>query len=283
MAVSALTVLLSNCLEESQFVSQPAGRRRLVLEGPGGATLALSDSEEDAARGCSVRAGGLRCGSGRHGSERRPTRLAAALPCVALAAARPAFTHSVPPGQPTTTSHRHPPLLATSPRSRLSRACLQTRWHPRWMQSTRRTWRRWRRPQTRSSAAASRCCRAWRRLRAWWATAAVAAARLCGRRCPLLLERLRWCFPVASCPVRLWATPVLAAAAFPQVRVLQCVSSSVELLGDRLRPHLATICSALPQVWGRATPEAWGRACWLTLASRLVAARWSVRAPRQAV
>jgi hypothetical protein len=29
--------------------------------------------------------------------------------------------------------------------------------------------------------------------------------------------------------------------------VLQCVSSSVELLGDQLRPHLATICSALPQ------------------------------------
>lgn len=34
-----------------------------------------------------------------------------------------------------------------------------------------------------------------------------------------------------------------------QVRVLQCVSSAVELLGDRLRPHLATICAALPQVW----------------------------------
>ena len=34
----------------------------------------------------------------------------------------------------------------------------------------------------------------------------------------------------------------------PQVRVLQCVSSTVELLGDRLRPHLPTICSALPQV-----------------------------------
>lgn len=33
-----------------------------------------------------------------------------------------------------------------------------------------------------------------------------------------------------------------------QVRVLQCVSSAVELLGDRLRPHLSTICAALPQV-----------------------------------
>lgn len=33
-----------------------------------------------------------------------------------------------------------------------------------------------------------------------------------------------------------------------QVRVLQCVASAVDLLGDRLRPHLHTICSALPQV-----------------------------------
>ena len=32
--------------------------------------------------------------------------------------------------------------------------------------------------------------------------------------------------------------------------MLQCVSASVDLLGDRLRPHLPTICAALPQVWG---------------------------------
>ena len=36
--------------------------------------------------------------------------------------------------------------------------------------------------------------------------------------------------------------------------MLQCVSSAVELLGDRLRPHLATICAALPQVGRRAAP-----------------------------
>lgn len=48
MAVSALTVLLSNCLEESQFVSAPTRRKRLVLEGPQAALLG-TDSEEDAA------------------------------------------------------------------------------------------------------------------------------------------------------------------------------------------------------------------------------------------
>ena len=42
--------------------------------------------------------------------------------------------------------------------------------------------------------------------------------------------------------------PSCLPARLLQVRVLQCVSSSVELLGDRLRPHLHTICSALPQV-----------------------------------
>ena len=50
MAVSALTVLLSNCLEESQFVSAPPARKRLILEGPlggaGGAALLGSDEEE---------------------------------------------------------------------------------------------------------------------------------------------------------------------------------------------------------------------------------------------
>ena len=51
MAVSALTVLLSNCLEESQFVAQPPGRRRLVLEGPLGAARGGSDSEDEAAGG----------------------------------------------------------------------------------------------------------------------------------------------------------------------------------------------------------------------------------------
>lgn len=33
------------------------------------------------------------------------------------------------------------------------------------------------------------------------------------------------------------------------VRVLQCVSATVELMGDRVAPHLATITNALPQVW----------------------------------
>jgi hypothetical protein len=33
-----------------------------------------------------------------------------------------------------------------------------------------------------------------------------------------------------------------------QVRVLQCVSVAVELMGDKLKPHLATITTALPQV-----------------------------------
>ena len=51
MAVSALTVLLTNCLEESQFVAQPPGRRRLVLEGPLGAALGGSDSDDEAAGG----------------------------------------------------------------------------------------------------------------------------------------------------------------------------------------------------------------------------------------
>jgi len=53
MAVSALTVLLSNCLEESQFVSSTPGRKRLVLEGPQAgaqqAALLGSDSDTDAA------------------------------------------------------------------------------------------------------------------------------------------------------------------------------------------------------------------------------------------
>lgn len=39
--------------------------------------------------------------------------------------------------------------------------------------------------------------------------------------------------------------------------MLQCVSSAVELLGDRLRPHVHTICSALPQVCGGAVVCVW--------------------------
>lgn len=49
MAVSAATALLGNCLEESQFVSQPPRRKKLQLEGAGGLSLhglALSDDEE---------------------------------------------------------------------------------------------------------------------------------------------------------------------------------------------------------------------------------------------
>lgn len=34
------------------------------------------------------------------------------------------------------------------------------------------------------------------------------------------------------------------------VRVLQCVSATVELMGDRVAPHLGSITGALPQVWG---------------------------------
>jgi len=33
------------------------------------------------------------------------------------------------------------------------------------------------------------------------------------------------------------------------VRVLQCVSATVELMGDRVAPHLGSITGALPQVW----------------------------------
>lgn len=51
MAVSALTVLLSNTLEESQFVSAPAQRKRLILEGPLAALQAGTDSEDEAAGG----------------------------------------------------------------------------------------------------------------------------------------------------------------------------------------------------------------------------------------
>lgn len=36
----------------------------------------------------------------------------------------------------------------------------------------------------------------------------------------------------------------------PQVRVLQCVSVAVELMGDKVKPHLGTISTALPQVRG---------------------------------
>ncbi len=43
------------------------------------------------------------------------------------------------------------------------------------------------------------------------------------------------------------------------VRMLQCISSMVELLGDRVQPHLHGITSALPQVWslvqGRSSGE----------------------------
>ncbi|KAL4448640.1 hypothetical protein ABPG75_005859 [Micractinium tetrahymenae] len=124
MAVSALTVLLSNCLEESQFVSAPSGRKRLILEGPQAALLG-TDSEEDAAGD-----------------------LAAAVDAehAAHMAAVEGQTDAIITG------------------------------------------------------------------------------------CFTLLPRL--------------------AEIESMVRVLQCVSSAVELLGDRLRPHLHTICSALPQVWG---------------------------------
>ena len=39
------------------------------------------------------------------------------------------------------------------------------------------------------------------------------------------------------------------AEAESMVRVLQCVSATVELLGDRVRPHLDSITGALPRVW----------------------------------
>lgn len=51
--------------------------------------------------------------------------------------------------------------------------------------------------------------------------------------------------------------PLSSSPPTPQVRVLQCVSSSVELLGDRLRPHLSTICAALPQVGGLGRRAGW--------------------------
>lgn len=54
MAVSALTVMLSSTLEESQFVAAPARRRRLVLEGPLAALQGMGDpdSDEEAAGAC---------------------------------------------------------------------------------------------------------------------------------------------------------------------------------------------------------------------------------------
>ncbi|PSC67511.1 importin-11 isoform X1 [Micractinium conductrix] len=126
MAVSALTVLLSNCLEESQFVSAPPARKRLILEGPlggaGGAALLGSDEEEGGDLSAAVDA-----------------EFAAHMAAVEAQ------------------------------------------------------------------------------------TDAIVAS------CFGLLPRL--------------------AEIESMVRVLQCVSSTVELLGDRLRPHLPTICSALPQVW----------------------------------
>ncbi|KAL4857828.1 Importin-11 [Chlorella vulgaris] len=130
MAVSAATALLGNCLEESQFVSQPPRRKKLQLEGAGGLSLhglALSDDEEE-----------------------QGDTLAA--------------------------------QVDAEFRSHLDAVEGQT-------------------------------------------DALIGA-------CFALLPRLG---EIES-----------------MVRVLQCVSSSVELLGDRLRPHLATICSALPQarvVW----------------------------------
>jgi hypothetical protein len=46
------------------------------------------------------------------------------------------------------------------------------------------------------------------------------------------------------------------------VRMLQCISATVELLGDRVQPHLHSITSALPQVWslvqGRSSEEGTG-------------------------
>ena len=62
MAVSALTVLLSTTLEESQFVAAPAQRKRLVLEGPLAALHAGTDSEDEAAGGWGL--GGQRLGCG---------------------------------------------------------------------------------------------------------------------------------------------------------------------------------------------------------------------------
>lgn len=80
-------------------------------------------------------------------------------------------------------------------------------------------------------------CGWWEGGRVWWV------------RCVLRVV----CCVLTACPMPI--SPLDAPLTVPpsqplsvlQVRVLQCVSSSVELLGDRLRPHLATICSALPQ------------------------------------
>jgi len=49
-----------------------------------------------------------------------------------------------------------------------------------------------------------------------------------------------------------------------QVRVLQCVSVAVELVGDKLQPHLATITNALPQVVRVLLHHTQRRVCCLT-------------------
>ena len=72
MAVSALTVLLSNTLEESQFVAAPAQRKRLILEGPLAALQGGADSEDEAAGAGRGGEGHVARGTPLHAGARHP-------------------------------------------------------------------------------------------------------------------------------------------------------------------------------------------------------------------
>lgn len=158
MAVSALTVLLSNTLEESQFVAAPAQRKRLILEGPLAALQGPDDSEDEAAGGRR----GMAC----------TMHLAGPLLLEPLLLAGPLLLDLS--GLVTRAQCKPPAFgwlaalskLPVAPAPR--RHTLQTHWQPRWMLSSTHTCKRWMGRRMPSSPAASACCRGWGRLRAWW-------------------------------------------------------------------------------------------------------------------
>ncbi len=241
MAVSALTVLLSNTLEESQFVAAPARRKRLILEGPLAALQGPDDSEDEAAGGW----GGALFWA-----------VAAAAAAAAAAAGTTAAAAAGTAAAMMCATQEMPGCLVLLRLPATSRACplphvSQTRWRRKWMPSSKPTCRLWMGRRTPSLPAASACCRAWARLRAWcdlgeasWAEDERCTDHSSSDAAQPSSSLFVACAPLGFQPPR----PFLLLV--PQVRVLQCVSSAVELLGDRLRPHLATICAALPQVGG---------------------------------
>lgn len=68
--------------------------------------------------------------------------------------------------------------------------------------------------------------------------------------------------------------------------MLQCVSATIELMGDRMRPHLATLTTALPQVRaGRGlgggpglASQGW-RSCGSRWAGQRLGSRWAAQGP----